>query len=75
MKKFRSLLIIAMLAVLPALSFAQPPVPNQNGNGSSVGNTPVGAPIDGGMSILLLLGLGYGVSKTYNLSKKEAKEE
>ena len=75
MKKFRSLLIIAMLAVLPVLSFAQPPVPNQNGNGSSVGNTPVGAPIDGGLSILLLLGLGYGASKTLKTDKKVAKEE
>jgi hypothetical protein len=74
MKKIRSILIIAMLAALPVLSFTQPPVPNQNGNGSSVGNTPVGAPIDGGMGILLMLGLGYGASKIRNLKNKEKED-
>jgi hypothetical protein len=70
MKKIRSVFLITMLLGLPLLNFAQP-LPSQNGNGSHVGQTPVGAPIDGGLSILLLLGAGYGVKKIYNLKKAE----
>jgi hypothetical protein len=70
MKKLRSVLIIAMLMALPLLNFAQP-LPNQNGNGSHVGQTPVGAPIDGGMSILLILGAGFGIKKLAALRKQE----
>jgi hypothetical protein len=69
MKKIRSVFIITMLLALPLLNFAQP-LPYQNGNGSNVGQTPVGAPIDGGLSILLFLGAGYGAKKIYNLKKK-----
>ncbi len=68
MKKVRSLLIILMLAALPVFMFAQP-LPNQNGNGSNIGNTPVGAPIDGGLSILMILGIGYGARKVYQVRK------
>lgn len=70
MKKIRSVLLITMLLGLPLLNFAQP-LPYQNGNGSNVGQTPVGAPIDGGLSILLLLGAGYGIKKIYNRRKEE----
>lgn len=59
-----------MLMALPLLNFAQP-LPNQNGNGSHVGQTPVGAPIDGGMSILLILGAGFGIKKLAALRKQE----
>jgi len=74
MKKLRYIFIIAMLLTLPLLNFAQP-LPYQNGNGSTIGNSPVGAPIDGGLSILLLLGAGYGARKIYGLKKKEKEEE
>ena len=70
MKKIRSVLLITMLLGLPLLNFAQP-LPYHNGNGSNVGQTPVGAPIDGGLSILLLLGAGYGIKKIYNRRKEE----
>lgn len=69
MKKIRAFLIIAMLAALPVFTFTQP-LPYQNGNGSGVGQTPVGAPIDGGLSILLMLGAGYGATKLFELRKK-----
>ena len=74
MKKIKSILIIASFIALPLLHFAQP-LPYQQGGGGNVGNTPVGAPIDGGMGILLLLGVGYGAGKIYGLRKKKAKEE
>jgi hypothetical protein len=70
MKKIRSLVIIAMLAALPVFLFAQP-LPYQNGNGGNVGNTPVGAPIDGGLTILMLLGVGYGARKIYSIKKEK----
>jgi len=69
MKKIRAALIIAMLTALPVFSFLQP-LPSQNGNGSGVGQVPVGAPIDGGLSILLVLGAGYGATKLFELRKK-----
>jgi hypothetical protein len=72
MKKIRSVFLITMLMGLPLLNFAQP-LPNQNGNGSHVGQTPVGAPIDGGLSILLVLGAGFGARKIFNLRKQESK--
>lgn len=77
MKKALKLTIVAaFLLAAPVMTFAQP-LPNQNGNGSGVGNIPVGgggAPIDGGLSILLALGLGYGAKKVYNSKKKQLDE-
>jgi hypothetical protein len=70
MKKIRTVLVITMLMALPLLNFAQP-LPYQNGNGSQVGQNPVGAPIDGGLSILLFLGAGYGARKIAQMRKKE----
>jgi len=70
MKKIRSILIIAMLAALPVLLFSQP-LPYQNGNGGNVGSTPVGAPIDGGLTILMLMGIGYGAKKIYSIKKEK----
>ena len=70
MKKIRSFVIIAMLTALPVLLFSQP-LPYQNGNSSTVGNTPVGAPIDGGLTILMLLGVGYGARKIYSIKKEK----
>ena len=72
MKKIRSVFLITMLVGLPLLIFAQP-LPNQNGNGSHVGQTPVGAPIDGGLSILLVLGAGFGARKIASFKKQENK--
>ncbi len=73
MKKIRNILLVTMLMALPLLNFAQP-LPSQNGNGSNVGQIPVGAPIDGGASILLALGAAYGLKKVFSVRKKEDKE-
>ena len=66
MKRFRFIIIVCLLTSLPFIGFNQPD-PTHNGNGSSVGNTPVGgptgSPIDGGLGILLTLGIGYGIKK------------
>ena len=61
MKKiFRLMTITALLVIAFSTGdpvSADPPEP-PGGHGYN-GNVPVGAPIDGGLSILLVLGLGY----------------
>ena len=73
MKKIRSIIIVFSLTLFPFIGLTQPD-PRLNGNGSSVGNTPVGSPtgspIDGGLGILLALGLGYAGKQCFNLRKK-----
>ena len=49
-----------------------PPPPPGGGHGGG-GNTQ-GAPIDGGLGILLVLGAGYGARKLYKTWKEEVKE-
>ncbi|MEI7724644.1 MAG: signal peptidase [Bacteroidota bacterium] len=48
-----------------------PPPPPGGGHGG--GGNSQGAPIDGGLSILLVLGAGYGAKKLYK-SRKEKRE-
>ena len=68
------MLVGAFLMIATTVSFAQP-LPYQNGNGSAPSAGPIhGAPIDGGLSILLALGLGYGAKKVYNTKKKQLAE-
>ena len=70
MKKIKSLFVLIALIAVPLLIFAQPD-PRENGNGSGVGNTPVGgptgSPIDGGLGILVALGLGYAARNIYRI--------
>jgi hypothetical protein len=64
---FSSLFIFNVFADEPLDS---PPPPPGGGHGSG-GNTP-GAPIDGGLGILMILGAGYGARKLYrNLVNRE----
>jgi hypothetical protein len=76
MKKLLKPLFITFLFVslilLANVTFADPPGPPP-GHGSSSDGTPVGAPIDGGLSILLALGAGYGARK-FAKARKEKKE-
>jgi hypothetical protein len=63
-----------MFFALPLLTIADPPPPpGASGAAPGGGQTPVGAPIDGGLGILLALGLGYGGRKLYDARK--TKEE
>lgn len=50
-----------------------PPPPPGGGHGGG-GNTP-GAPIDGGLGILMALGAGYGSYKLHKKRKSENKDE
>jgi len=77
--------IIKSLAVLSLLTFgilitnsvfADPPAPPPpGGHGSGENQDPAGAPIDGGLGILLALGAGYGAKKLYKLRKEKEESE
>jgi len=72
MKKIKLVFILLAIFALPLISLPDPPGPPGSGTpGSNQGGgvTPVGAPIDGGLGILLALGLGYGGKKLYNARK------
>jgi hypothetical protein len=58
------------LIMLAQVTFADPPGPPPLGHGSSGNQT---APLDGGLSILLALGVGYGARK-FSQARKEKKE-
>jgi len=75
-KAIRLLLVTGFLLTAPML-FSQP-APNNgeigggNTNGGPIGGSAPGggAPIDGGLSILLLLGAAYGAKKVYAMRKE-----
>jgi hypothetical protein len=73
MKKL--LLLSALLISLAFASnsvFADPPgPPGPGGPPGGGGGVPVGSPIDGGLTLLLALGMGYG---GYKLVRKEEKK-
>ncbi len=68
MKKIKLVLILLAIFALPIISLPDPPGPPGSGGGAGNGGgpNPVGAPIDGGLGILIALGLGYGGKKLYN---------
>ncbi|NOX47585.1 MAG: hypothetical protein GXO89_11480 [Chlorobi bacterium] len=75
MKKIiRSIIVVVVLLVTPVFlssTFADtPPDPREGGPGS--GDLPVGsgAPIGGGLIIMLALGAAYGSKKTFDAKKK-----
>jgi hypothetical protein len=68
------LTVISWLMFLPMLTnqiFAQPLPPFNHG---STTNEVPGAPIDGGLSILILIAAAYGGGKIHLLRKKQKKE-
>ena len=73
MKKVKQIIAIMIFLSIPIWMTAQPPHPN-GGNLPGPNNTPVGGgpypcPIDGGLSILLAMGLAYGAKKVYQVKK------
>jgi len=67
------MIIFTLMTVLP-ISAAAPPPPPPPGHGSG-GNVPGGgAPIAGGLGILLALGAVYGGKKVYDYKKRSLAE-
>ncbi|MBL7138437.1 MAG: hypothetical protein ISS17_06665 [Bacteroidales bacterium] len=82
MKTFEATIIKICLIILLVgaafLIFSQPPPPPGEGTGSTNTNgNRNGAPIDGGLGILLAMGAAYGGKKLYQAykKKKETSEE
>ncbi len=79
MKTLKLILVLFAVMALPLLSISDTPPPPPNGTGGGPGpgggGTPVGAPIDGGMGILLALGLAYGGKKLYTMRKENSQPE
>ena len=78
MKKILSSLLVAAFVCLSFMALAQapPPPPGNPSSGGGGGGGPVGAPIDGGLGILLAMGVAYGGKKLYKARKvKEIKAE
>ena len=73
MKKVKQIIALMIFLSIPLWMTAQPPHPNGGSapgpNNIPVGGQPIGSPIDGGLSILLAMGLAYGAKKVYQLKK------
>ncbi len=70
MKTLVHIILILGLFILPITgSYADPSDPPTPNNEPGANGNPVGAPIDGGLGILLALGLGYGGMKLYKAGK------
>jgi hypothetical protein len=71
MKKVIILAIILTITTLSLFAQAPPPPPSNAGTGGGpIGSGPMGAPIDGGLTVALLLGAGYALKQI--LGKKSS---
>jgi len=75
MKKLFSILLVALFVSLSIVASADPPTPPPNPSSGGGGGGPVGAPIDGGLSILLAMGAAYGGKKLYQARKEKHEDE
>ncbi len=76
-KSFVQLLIIVSFTFTSTFLLAQdapPPPPPPPSDHGETGNAPAGAPIGGGLFILLGLGAAYGGKKLYDLRKESIEE-
>jgi len=67
-----SLTMVALLTVFNPVMAQEPPHPPAAGHGAQ-GNQPPGggAPIDGGLAILVALAVGYGIRKSVKTNTPE----
>jgi len=67
MRKIKLTIIVLVLISSFGLFAQTPPHPGDgSGGGPGVGDPPVGAPIDSGLTVMLLLGAVYGSKRKYN---------
>jgi hypothetical protein len=72
----RNLVITAIFAMAASALIAQGPPPPPAGGHGLGGNQPAGggAPIEGGLGLLLALGAAYGARKVYKYWNKDEQE-
>jgi hypothetical protein len=76
MKKVKAFLILLAMGLVFSIGMmAQPPQPpaGQGTKGDQPPAGPSGSPIDGGLSIFLVLAAGYGLKKIYNVRREPVK--
>jgi hypothetical protein len=64
MKTLRNILSAAIMTMLALAAQAQP------GGAGGFGDDPIDVPVDGGLSILAVAGIGYGIKKLKDRNKK-----
>ena len=69
MKKLIYPLLIATFVSLTVVVSADPPPPPPGNPSTGGGGAPVGAPIDGGLIVLIALGAVYSAIKLYQVRK------
>lgn len=64
----KKLMVLGAFVLISGVALGQPPVPGEQGGS---GNSPAGggAPLVGGLGILLALAAGYGAKKVYDARK------
>ncbi len=69
----KKIILTALIAICSIGLFAQPvPPPNSGGSGGhGLSGNQKGAPLDGGLGILMLLGAAYGAKKVYRFKKQD----
>jgi hypothetical protein len=70
MKKILVALSVLGLALCLSGPLSAQPLPNEQGDGTQTGGSPIAAPIGGGAGILVAFGIAYAVSR-FNFTKKE----
>ena len=74
MKKIYSTLTVLIFAFVLSTSVAMadvpPPPGGSGGTGPGGSDLPVGAPIDGGLTLLLVMGAAYGSKKVFGKQEK-----
>jgi hypothetical protein len=79
MKKMFNILLVIVFVLFPLFInslLAELPAPPGTGPASAPnGGTPVGAPVDNGILVLILLGTVYGAYKLYMLRKEKMLEQ
>ena len=65
MKTARNILSAAIMMMIAVAAQAQP-----GGGGGGFGDDPIDVPVDGGLSILAVAGIGYGIKKLKERNKK-----
>ena len=73
--KMKFILTVFGILSFSIMSIADPPLPPGNPGTGGGGGGPVGAPIDGGLGILLAIGAAYGGRKLYKARKDKKDKE
>jgi hypothetical protein len=61
--------VLSLLSLTISVNAQEPPHPPTTGHGAKGNQSPAGAPLDGGISLLVAMGLAYSTRKSIQLNK------